>query len=416
MSKSPDLTPRGRGQFLKNLADFQTELFRVMGGFIPGVTDWLARRELSHLVFRDARRVQDLRTRFRELGVSFNEMHLSASVAGRDLIEALCDAPSTNDFLAGVFTTVKPALADAIQKYLASMEGVYDLPTQPIIKANLEEIQSQVIWAEKLLGRLGDAKPDQAFRKKIQEMSAKLAAQLEKPDTKGAEPVLKGRRIGNLPILNGAVPDGFHFVEKGIGPLKEPNEYPDRERWHALNFLQEVQAGDSCASLLFETPDMPWEFFFDCARHMWDEMRHCEFGELKLRALGVDFRKAGLSNMAYNLRQTLSPLDRYAALTTQEADAFPGKHAGLKDALEHKDAVSSMAWSYDIADETQHVRYGHRWIPVMIEKTREPRSADQVRADAENWRANVLAKAYSVYANRAHETDPDKIIKNFKGS
>ena len=88
------------------------------------------------------------------------------------------------------------------------------------------------------------------------------------------------------------------------------------------------------------------------------------------------------------------PIDRYAALTTQEADAFPMKHVGLRDSLENNDFVSSAAWSYDIADETQHVRYGHRWIPVMIEKFSEVRSYDQVKADACNWRESVLGKAY----------------------
>jgi hypothetical protein len=127
---------------------------------------------------------------------------------------------------------------------------------------------------------------------------------------------------------------------------------------------------------------------------MWDETRHCEFGEIKLRALGRDFQEMGLSNTAYVLRQTIDPLDRYAALTTQEADAFPGKHAGLKDAIAHGDDLSARAWSYDISDETQHVRYGHKWIPVMIEETGEPRSYDEIKRDAENWRRDVLAGAY----------------------
>jgi hypothetical protein len=53
-----------------------------------------------------------------------------------------------------------------------------------------------------------------------------------------------------------------------------------------------------------------------------------------------------------------------------------------------------MAWSYDIADETQHLRFGTKWIPVMIEKIREPRSYKQVKEDACNWRASVLAEVY----------------------
>ena len=176
--------------------------------------------------------------------------------------------------------------------------------------------------------------------------------------------------------------------------MPQENTYADRERYHAVNFLQEVQAADSCASMLFEAPDMPWDFHFDLSRHMWDESRHAMFGERKLEELGTTAAGAGLSAKAYAMRQTLTPLDRYAALSTQEADAFPGKHVGLKDAVAHGDATSAMAWSYDIADETQHVRFGAKWIPVMIEKTGEPRSYEQVKTDACNWRVSVLAEVY----------------------
>ena len=53
-----------------------------------------------------------------------------------------------------------------------------------------------------------------------------------------------------------------------------------------------------------------------------------------------------------------------------------------------------MAWSYDIADETQHVRFGTKWLPVLIEKMGEPRSVAQVNADACTWRESVLAAVY----------------------
>jgi uncharacterized ferritin-like protein (DUF455 family) len=146
--------------------------------------------------------------------------------------------------------------------------------------------------------------------------------------------------------------------------------------------------------MLYETMDMPWDFYFDLSRHMWDESRHAMFGEKKLISLGLSAEIAGLSTKAYETRQTLTPLDRYAALTTQEADAFPTKHVGLRDAVTHGDSVSAMAWSYDISDETQHVRFGARWLPVMIEKAGEPRSHEQVKTDSETWRKSVLAEVY----------------------
>jgi hypothetical protein len=73
---------------------------------------------------------------------------------------------------------------------------------------------------------------------------------------------------------------------------------------------------------------MPWEFYFDISRQLWDEARHSSFGESKLLELGTSAAEVGLSSKAYALRQTLLPTDRYAALSTQEADAFPESMPG----------------------------------------------------------------------------------------
>ena len=143
----------------------------------------------------------------------------------------------------------------------------------------------------------------------------------------------------------------------------------------------------------FDAPDTPWDFNFDLARHMWDEARHATFGERKLADLSLT-DATGFSSKAYTMRQTLALVDRYAALSTQKADAFPGKHTALKDAIAHGDSVSAMAWSYDITGETQHVRFGAKWIPIMIGKIGEPRSAEQVRVDSENRRVAVLVEVY----------------------
>jgi len=83
ISWSHEVNPRVRGLFLKNLGGFQTEEARVVAGFIPALVIWRQRKEFPALVFRLLRRVQDLRQRGRELGVSFDEMHFSANVAGR---------------------------------------------------------------------------------------------------------------------------------------------------------------------------------------------------------------------------------------------------------------------------------------------------------------------------------------------
>ena len=395
------VTPRVCGRFIVNLGGFQTEFARVVAGFVPAFTIWRQRKELPELVFRSLRRVEDLRERGRELGVSFEEMHYSMNIPGRALLDRLCHAESPADLLQAGMNEIHRTLIDAIDDYLQRNEGVYDLPSVALLEADRDELKKQSAWAQTALDEMAAEGqiPQFAFVESIKQLCAELPLQLREYDVRATDPLRRGRRIGVLPFADAKLPGGFFHLEFGPEPLASDPTYTDRARYHATNFLQEVQAADSCASMLFEAPDMPWDFFLDMSRHMWDEARHAMFGEAKLLEFGTNAAATGLSTKAYAMRQTLSPLDRYAALSTQEADAFPGKHQGLKDAVANNDALSAKAWSYDIADETQHLRFGTKWIPVMLEKTGEPRSLEQVKADACNWRVSVLAEVYKPAAS-----------------
>jgi hypothetical protein len=393
-----NVSPRTRGLFIKNLTEFQTELARIQGGFVPAMSIWAHRKKLPMLVFQSMRRVQDLRVRVRELGLSIGQLHLSSAVAGRKLLDELCHARTEADFLQVAMVLVPRLLVTAIEDYLKDNSSVYDLPSAPLLEASRDDLNSQIKWAEEALATLkqeGSQQPELGWVEKMRTLAQELPKALHEHVSKMSNPVTVARRIGTLPFSTSVLPRGFHHLEFGPGALPLETEYPQRERYHAVNFLQEVQAADTCGSLLFEAPDMPWEFYFDISRQLWDEARHSAFGESKLLELGSNAAEVGLSNKAYAMRQTLLPADRYAALATQEADAFPGKHAGLKDSVAHGDRLSAMAWSYDIADETQHVRFGSKWIPVLLERLGDPRSFDQVKADACNWRQSVLAEVYN---------------------
>lgn len=297
---------------------------------------------------------------------------------------------------------VKPALCGILRSSVRDDLRVFDAPSLSLLEDTILELEKQCQWAARHAESL--PQPTSSWLQEVENLSSQLGEMFAADRNLSLPANKKGRKLGILPVLRSALPEGFTDCPEGTPGSLDAEKYEDRALYRAHNFLMEIQAADSCASLLFETPDMPWEFSFDLSRHMWDEMRHCEFSEIKLKALGQDIQKIGLSNTAYVIRQTLDPLDRYAALTTQEADAFPDKHRGLKDALKHGDELSARAWSYDIADETQHVRYGHHWIPLMIQQIEEPRSYEQLKRDAENWRRDVLASVYSPTAREfSHE-------------
>jgi hypothetical protein len=391
--------PRERGLVLKNLADFQTELARVAAGFIPGMADWAVRNEMPRHVFSDFRLVQDLRARHRELGVAPGDLHLSRATPARGLIDLLAEAPGAADALEAIYGHAKVRLEAWLRDASAAARGIYDLPTLPLLEANIELLRKQAAWALAARPSLGEGSAD--FLRRVEAALVDLGTALEATERRRAEPWREARRVGRLPLSDGTTPRGFSSTAT-LPPMPGADApYRERERFYAMNFLQEIQAADSCAALLFDAPDMPWEFYFDVARHMWDESRHAMFGLKKLNALNIPLGEVALSTTAYRLRQTIAPHDRYAALTTQEADAFPGKHQGLKEALEHNDEVGAMTWSYDIADETQHVRYGQKWLATLADAMGDPRSVEQVKNDAENWRATVLAVAYRPHSDEA---------------
>jgi|GEM_PF-1353667 len=398
------LTPKNRADFLRAIAEFATELFRVEAGILPAIKPWNLKRELAALIFRDARKTQDLRKRCAELGGAKPPIHIAKAVRGYALIEKLCQAPEEEQIFSAIFSVVKPALCEILRSSVRDDLRVFDAPSFSLLEDTILELNNQCQWA----ARYSESLPKQKtpWRNEVEALSSELGAMFAADRNLSLPAERTGRKSGILPVLCSAIPDGFLDCPEGTPGSQDAESYEDRALYRAHNFLMEIQAADSCASLLFEAPDMPWEFYFDLSRHMWDEMRHCEFGEIKLKALGKDIRKIGISNTAYTIRQTLDPLDRYAALTTQEADAFPGKHLGLKDALKHGDELSARAWSYDIADETQHVRYGHHWIPLMIQQIEEPRSYEQIKRDAENWRRDVLAPVYSPTARGFSEEGP----------
>ena len=49
-----------------------------------------------------------------------------------------------------------------------------------------------------------------------------------------------------------------------------------------------------------------------------------------------------------------------------ETHAFPRRHEQMATYAETGDRLSAQYVSYDMADERQHVAYGHKWLPELM--------------------------------------------------
>lgn len=141
----------------------------------------------------------------------------------------------------------------------------------------------------------------------------------------------------------------------------------------------EMQAAETLGSVLWEVEGMDWEFYYDIARHCYDECRHCKMGEERVRKLGHEIHEFPQFVGNYAWRQLYDPMRRYAMLTyIIEQDSFALKHETYKNYVQLNDHASAEAVLYDIIDETMHVRWGTKWVTKLMEHQKEALPLDDI--------------------------------------
>ena len=161
-------------------------------------------------------------------------------------------------------------------------------------------------------------------------------------------------------------------------------------------YSTEMLAAETVADVMFHTPDMPWEFEFDSARHLYDEVRHCLIGYEWLRRRGGDPFGTPQFLQVFKWRTRFKPVEQYCMLTMgNEVNAFPYRHRRIAAHEESGDRYSEQQVRYDVADETQHVRFGRRWLPELVKASGDPRSEEKFTADMLMiWEKEYPQRAY----------------------
>jgi hypothetical protein len=147
-------------------------------------------------------------------------------------------------------------------------------------------------------------------------------------------------------------------------------------------YSTEMAAAETVANIAFRLTTMPWEFYLDASRHLYDEVRHCLMGYEWMRQHGLDPFKSPQYLHIYKWRSQYDPVTQYCMLTMgNEVHALPYRHRRVEAHRQSGDRLSEQFVRYDIADETQHVRFGRRWLPEMLQITGEKRSLEDYTAD-----------------------------------
>lgn len=176
--------------------------------------------------------------------------------------------------------------------------------------------------------------------------------------------------------------------------------------------MMEMDAVDYLATVFIDTPDAPFDLHHDMARHLWDESRHSAFGYRQLPKLGVDLSTLEHSLELYHILVRMPPHERYAMMTMEfEAGSFPTKALVMDRVRELNDFEADTLLAFDRNDEQNHVRYGHRWLPVIMKLCGETRPVEEFVAAT---RARFEALAREARAALPHSLPPERRLTGNK--
>lgn len=403
---------------VQEMARLQRLLFEVEREFGRTATTLIYRvgePELKYLlcqhVWESAGHARFIRERGRELS-GFGTGENVRDAVRRIFTEAVMPADGYVA-LAGFYGVLKPALLAAYRHYLEATHHLADWPSRKLVE---EFIADEERHAREMAPWRRSAPEVNAWHTHVAEALADLGGWFGQEPR---EPLPAGfawdsaqRTYAHPPTCNrGKYPTCSSVFSS------DPDETPIVRSWLEdpqtdarvirlmvyVWLMMELDAVDYLATVFFDTPDAAFDLHHDLARHLWDESRHSAFGYRQLPKLGVDLMTLEHSLDLYNILVQLSPPERYAMMTMEfEAGSFPIKALVMDRVRELNDFEADTLLAFDRNDETNHVRYGHHWLPQIMALFGETRPVEKfVQATQEKF-----AEAAKIYGGRTPHSLP----------
>ena len=379
------LTMEQNVEILKRYAFLERACMRTLAGWLPGVPEWEAKNQFGLHTWESADAADEIRGRLRELRAHQPERSLSTGI--RQVFEALDYAQNTAEVIATVYLVVKKQLLEAYRTHPQATWSDFDSPTVKVAEKLIGATEQQVAWAEAFVPTIADNYPGwETWRDYIAGLLAAdggvtgVGAQGEAPARPEVHPLLLPwmtcQRMPDWPIFK---------PEADVEPDRKTE--PDAHRlWRFKHYLNEMTAAETLGSILWMTPEMPWEYQHNVARHLWDEIRHSQLGQIRVQQLGLNIADVPQVVQIYNVMMTLPAVEQYALLTTViEPNGMPEKVANREHWQDLQDDISAAAVSYDWSDENFHVRWGQKWTPVLLETYGYQESPKDIAERMEAW-------------------------------
>lgn len=359
------------------------EAMRLFAGWLPKAARFELKCELGRTIWENSHHVNALYLRLREIQSPAFQPPADAPLIR--LMEELIHAPDEFALALAYYEVVARSLITALENHETATFPNSDLPSVRAIQHMLLDLRAEQARLRALLAEADAAgRITPAARAWAQYARLLLAAAggVSGAETRGAPPP-RAAEFTEFKAPREAARDE-RFTNLGADaeamPAEEDHHAHTTEEFE--RYSTEVLAAETVAVVMYHVEGMPWEFQFDTARHLYDEIRHALMGYEWMRHHRMDPFQSPQYLHILKWRCQFPPVMQYCMLTMgNEVHAFAYRHRRVEAHQKTGDLLSEQFVRYDIADETQHVRFGKRWLPALLEHTGETRSLERYTED-----------------------------------
>jgi hypothetical protein len=365
---------------------FERQLIRVMGAWISRLRHAEAKYMAARHLWEWTTHVDKLRRRLAEMPGGKPDAALEENLSA--ILEEAMFAEDEAPFVEVLYTVLLPALRDAYLTYKQQTNELSDRPTVHILEEVIGTLSEQIQTGTEFLHRINGGAPRPLYEWTTHIAELLMAAGGLYSETVTSEAVDKLRKYAGHsyepPEVMHRTTDSHYSYEHPIeGYLWSHNLKgdPSVERAALAVWLyNEMDEAEYISPILYEIKGMPWEFYYDVARHTWDEARHSEFGFKLMQSLGFKPEEFEVWVATYMSSMKLKPYERYAAVTCwYEPGSFQVKPDYLERLAQEVggDDLAVELLRFDLADETLHVSFGHKWVEKLMRHHGDERSLDE---------------------------------------
>ncbi len=347
---------------LRIYVSVQKRCLKTLSGWFLSAPRYEDKYKIGYHLFEHCEHVGMWRQRLIELRGGKPDASISPALA--QLLNEVNDAPDADSMIAALYGIIIRSLHTTLTQHLDSADPSANAAELRLLRRILPELESQLDWFDQRPAGQVDNDWLSGIQNFLDLQNDGLLGEGSSSDQVKIPNSRPFRRPTTIAFDDRIGHEKLMPYEK-----REQLDYDESLIEQFRIFFNEFYAAGFLATILYDALDeggYPWEMIADFSQHFWDEVRHSEFGAIRLKELGTE--PSGCNLTLFHEAENMPILHRIVYLTRGlEAYFMPRKQPRAKTYQDAGDLRSQLFADQDWSDEINHVRYGSKWSEHLLE-------------------------------------------------